>query len=177
MIYPLHDWPPTSDILGNRSLSARTYFLNKLCPCLNVLKLLKVHVFYLLRHTAKFWRRNRSWKRDSDIMMTLDLVLLHYLVLAQMSRLMTKPTKWHVRPAKTQISLGIGPVWSDWTDAQADLSLRSAQRSVCWFCHEAAQILLSCSPPVTYSQGLVEELIILSASTHVDDSFVHKVRI
>ena len=27
-----------------------------------------------------------------------------------MSRLMTKPTKWHVRPAKTQISLGIHPV-------------------------------------------------------------------
>ena len=27
-----------------------------------------------------------------------------------LSRLMTKPTKWHVRPAKTQISLGIGPV-------------------------------------------------------------------
>ena len=30
-----------------------------------------------------------------------------------MSRLMTKPTKWHVHPAKTQISLGIRPVWSD----------------------------------------------------------------
>ena len=29
----------------------------------------------------------------------------------EMSRLMTKPTKWHVRPAKTQISLGIRPVW------------------------------------------------------------------
>ena len=65
-----------------------------------------------------------------------------------MSRDMTKPTKWHVRPAKTRISLGIGPVWSesslsawrklgslatnqahselwsDWADAQADLSLR-----------------------------------------------------
>ena len=26
---------------------------------------------------------------------------------------MTKPTKWHVRPAKTQISLGIRPVWSE----------------------------------------------------------------
>ena len=26
------------------------------------------------------------------------------------SRFMTKPTKWHVRPAKTQISLGIHPV-------------------------------------------------------------------
>ena len=30
-----------------------------------------------------------------------------------MSHLMTKPTKWHVRPAKTQISLGIRPVWSE----------------------------------------------------------------
>ena len=29
----------------------------------------------------------------------------------KMSRLMTKPTKW-LRPAKTQISLGICPVWS-----------------------------------------------------------------
>ena len=26
---------------------------------------------------------------------------------------MTKPTKWHVRPAKTQISLVIRPVWSE----------------------------------------------------------------
>ena len=32
---------------------------------------------------------------------------------SRMSRLMTKPTKWHVRPAKTQISLGIRPVWSE----------------------------------------------------------------
>ena len=62
---------------------------------------------------------------------------------------MTKPTKWHVRPAKTQVSLGIRPVWlesslsawgklgslathwahsedwSVWAVAQADLS-------VCW---------------------------------------------
>ena len=30
-----------------------------------------------------------------------------------MNRLMTKPTKWHVRPVKTQISLGIRPVWSE----------------------------------------------------------------
>ena len=30
-----------------------------------------------------------------------------------MSRRMTKPTKLHVRPAKTQISLGIRPVWSE----------------------------------------------------------------
>ena len=45
---------------------------------------------------------------------------------------MTKPTKWSVHPAKTQISLGVRyPLsgqqrpWSDWADAQADLSL-------CW---------------------------------------------
>ena len=31
----------------------------------------------------------------------------------KLSRLMTKPTKWHVRPAKTQISLGIRLVWSE----------------------------------------------------------------
>ena len=63
---------------------------------------------------------------------------------------MTKPTKWSVCPVNTQISLGIRSVWSesslsawrklgslpthwvhsedwsDWTDAQADLSLRWA---------------------------------------------------
>ena len=30
-----------------------------------------------------------------------------------MSHDMTKPTKWHVCPAKTQIRLGIRPVWSE----------------------------------------------------------------
>ena len=33
--------------------------------------------------------------------------------LGYMSRLMTKPTKWHMLPAKTQISLGMCPVWSE----------------------------------------------------------------
>ena len=64
----------------------------------------------------------------------------------KMSHLMTKPTKWSVRPAKTQIcpvwseySLSawrkLGSLatrwahskdWSDWADAQADLSLHWA---------------------------------------------------
>ena len=30
-------------------------------------------------------------------------------------------------------------LWSDWADAQADLSLRWAQ-SLCWFCHEAPHL-------------------------------------
>ena len=30
--------------------------------------------------------------------------------------------------------------WSDWADAQADLSLRSAHMPFCWFCHEASHL-------------------------------------
>ena len=49
-----------------------------------------------------------------------------------MSRLMTKPIKWHVHPAKTQISLGICPVWSEfslWAQWVAkDLSFLHADR-------------------------------------------------
>ena len=60
---------------------------------------------------------------------------------------MAKPAEWNVRPAKTQVSLGICPVfavrlekvkslatlkthskdWSDWVGAQADPSLLGAQ--------------------------------------------------
>ena len=32
-----------------------------------------------------------------------------------MSQRKTKPTEWHVRQAKTQISLGIRPVWSEFS--------------------------------------------------------------
>ena len=44
-----------------------------------------------------------------------SLLLLWFINISRlyMSRLMTKQTKWHVRPAKTQISLGIRPVWSE----------------------------------------------------------------
>ena len=69
---------------------------------------------------------------------------------SRLSCSMTKPTQWHLHPVKTQISLGIRPVWSesllsawrklgslathwahsedwsDWGDAHADLSLRWA---------------------------------------------------
>ena len=31
--------------------------------------------------------------------------------------------------------------WSDWVDAQADLSLRWAHKSFCWFRHETAQMI------------------------------------
>ena len=54
---------------------------------------------------------------------------------------MTKPTKWHVRPARTQISLGIR-LREGWLDAQADLSLCWTHLPFCWFCHDAAQLLM-----------------------------------
>ena len=41
---------------------------------------------------------------------TLEMTIL--ILGKQLSRSMTKPTKWHVCTAKTQISLGIRPVWS-----------------------------------------------------------------
>ena len=41
------------------------------------------------------------------------LCYLQQLLYCHMSRLVTKPTKWHVPPAKPQIRLGIRPVWSE----------------------------------------------------------------
>ena len=37
-----------------------------------------------------------------------NTLVIRYVYL-EMSQRMTKPTKWHVRPAKAQISLGIHP--------------------------------------------------------------------
>ena len=90
---------------------------------------------------------------------------LHQLLRRYMSQRTTNPTKWHVRPVKTQISLDIRPgwpvftvcmtkawvlsyplstqqrLWSDWADAQADLRLRWAHMPFCWFCHVLAHII------------------------------------
>ena len=40
-------------------------------------------------------------------------------------------------------SCGQRRLLSNWADAQADLSLRWAQRSFCWFCHAAANFHIS----------------------------------
>ena len=79
-----------------------------------------------------------------------------------------KTNKMSVRPAKTQISLGIRPVWSEsslsawrklgslathWAlaDAQAELSLRWAHTPFWWFCHVAAHLPLHVSEAVLIS--------------------------
>ena len=69
------------------------------------------------------------------------------LKIMKMSRSTKKPTRWHVRPAKTQIRLGIHRVWSVlvvcfvgysgpklYSCGQTDLSFRWVHRSFCWFC-------------------------------------------
>ena len=79
---------------------------------------------------------------------------------------MTKPTKWHVHPAKTQISLGIRPVWSEsslstwrklrslathWMHSEDSDQTWEIHRLIwvcwahmpfCWFCWEVAQICI-----------------------------------
>ena len=123
------------------------------------------------------WKKNKQNKTKTNKLQTIFsntcmtsnvfyVIILQYFI-SYMSRLVTKPTKRHVRPAKTQISLGIRPVWSvfavcmkkswvlnyplsaqrrlwsDWADAQADLSLRWAHMLLCWFCHEAAHYVFN----------------------------------
>ena len=69
---------------------------------------------------------------------------------------MTKPTNWPMCPAKTRISLGIRPVWSEsslcaqWVAkgpsfhrADSEDWSHWADKPFCWFCHEAAQICLT----------------------------------
>ena len=82
---------------------------------------------------------------------------------------MTKPSKWYVRPAKTQISLDIRPAWSepplcaicvakdpkfhhaesedwtDWVDAKADLSIRWAHTSFWRLCQAKGHVYFSVS--------------------------------
>ena len=82
------------------------------------------------------------------------------------SLLTTKPTKWRA-PSEDSDQSGHSPslirvfpvrtkkdwvlrypkralqrLWSDWSGAQADLSLRWVHRSFCWFYHEAAQVFI-----------------------------------
>ena len=42
-----------------------------------------------------------------------SIMFVQFSLSEYLSQLMTKPTKWYVRPAKTQLSLTIRPVWSE----------------------------------------------------------------
>ena len=50
---------------------------------------------------------------DRKNVFPLKMTLLFRKLQKNTSRDMTKPTKWHLRPTKTQLTLGIRPVWSE----------------------------------------------------------------
>ena len=78
------------------------------------------------------------------------------LMFKQLSHIMTKPIKWHVCPVWSKSSLyalwvakdhtvlhAKSKDWSDWADAQVDLSLCWAHIPICWFCLDVTQLLYS----------------------------------
>ena len=46
-------------------------------------------------------------------------------------------------------------LWSDWADAQADLSLSWAHRTFCWFCHDVAQMPFMQGPKLSLGYACV----------------------
>ena len=54
-----------------------------------------------------------NFMKMSDLKYSKSIWWFKYCIYFYMSCHMTKPTKWCVRPARTQISLGIHPVWSE----------------------------------------------------------------
>ena len=95
----------------------------------------------------------RLFSHEADQLLNNDWLLPLFPFQQYVIRLMTKPTKWPVRPAKTQISLGICPVWSEsllsaWINI-GPLATHSAYSKdwsdwahmpFCWFCHKAAHV-------------------------------------
>ena len=76
-------------------------------------------------------------------------------------------------------SCGHRRLWSDWADAQADLSLRWAHRSFCWFSHKVAHLKsvpltslssshYDCSPSVAAAHWTV-------TTTLTRDYFQHRI--
>ena len=66
-------------------------------------------------YSSKNWKLTHPINKNGIVHWQKGLIriILAGLYRQYLSRLVTKPTKWHVRPAKPQISLGIRPVWSE----------------------------------------------------------------
>ena len=130
---------------------------------------------------SELWRNNqndvKTWREQDPE--TNNLAKINAIIIFEPPH--DKTNKWFVHLTKSQISLGVRPLWSDcsheeslgpklpiehtpktlvkahsenpdqsaqrrlwsdWANAQADLSLRWAHMPFCWFCHEAAHIFL-----------------------------------
>ena len=75
-----------------------------------------LNIFIWLKHWNRLWT-DRFWT-VLGFMLSYHIDKIHNNEIWasawqwNLSQRMTKPTKWHMRPAKTQINLGIRPVWS-----------------------------------------------------------------
>ena len=145
---------PSCDELPDLSVIRRQfeqYFVSELLGKYNVM-------------SASFMKHLKSWFQwmlFQNLFWLLTSASSHkFKIELKLCRLMTKPTEWlctqwRLRSAwaSDQSLLCTQWVakdlnflhadsedWSDWADAQADLSLRWAHKPFCWFCHEAAQL-------------------------------------
>ena len=83
-----------------------------------VARLINLSILICMKTGASLTRDHLSFSHEKHF-----LLCIPDSYNCSMSRLMTKPPKWHVRPAKTQISV----------DAQANLSLRWAHCHIVGF--------------------------------------------
>ena len=76
---------------------------------------MRTYSSFLLLRTFSTYSRLVQYSRLIICHKPLSLVHLSACNLIYMCRHTIKPTKWPVRPAKTQINLGIRPVWSEYS--------------------------------------------------------------
>ena len=76
-------------------------------------KFIRAKILYIQYRHLKNQFSMKTLKLNTFLFQNFKTLILAKYHARNMSCFMTKPTKWHVRPAKTQISLGIHPVGSE----------------------------------------------------------------
>ena len=110
---------------------------------------------------AGFWEVQAlsTYSQNTPFIMALNVHSMCWYYVSNVSQHMTKPTKLHVHPAKTQINVGIHPVWSEsslctqWVAKDPSflhvdckdsdqtgwiprpIWVFTGHMSFCWFCH------------------------------------------
>ena len=129
---------------------------------------LHISIYHLIRLCLTFcslWRcKKQTADRNTPVIgkspgsdTIKPLVARERVVKREMSHFMTKQTKWHVRPAKTQIRLG------GWADSQADLSLRWAHS------HFVGFVMRRLKSPQTWTHRQTANTVISSLSSFRGD--------
>ena len=120
--------------------------------------------FYFLRQV--FWWWNSMFFHVGGAIVVDQFsgeVFKKLLMFKELSRIMTKPTKWHVRPVWSESSMCALWVAKDYTilhanskdsDAQVDLSLRWPHIPFSWFCLDATHLSFTCMCLVSMCLGL-----------------------